>query len=262
MQTENRQSGTDTVELTVLKDLDEISRAAADLIASQSQKAGSSGKPFTVVLSGGSTPRRLHERLSRKPSVRNSLPWHNIHFFWGDERHVAPENPQSNYRMARETLFDCAPVPAPNIHRVRAEEPEAAVAAEQYERQLQSFFNLTAGQLPRFDCVLLGIGSDGHTASLFPGTRALQEKRRLVVANWVEKLQTHRITLTVPVINNAALIIFLVSGRQKAEVLQQILEGDYRPDLLPAQLIRPEHGRLLWLVDRAAAGCLSDTIRL
>jgi len=259
MQTENKQPGTDTVELTVVKDLDEISRAAADLIARQSQPAGSSGKPFTVALSGGSTPRRLHELLSRKPSVRNALPWHNIHFFWGDERHVAPEDPQSNYRMACETLFDYAPVPAPNIHRVRAEESEAAVAAEHYEGQLQSFFNLTAGQLPRFDCVLLGIGSDGHTASLFPGTRALQEKRRLVVANWVEKLQTHRITLTVPVINNAARVIFLVSGSPKAEVLRQILEGAYRPDLLPAQLIRPVQGRLLWLVDRAAASSLTDS---
>jgi 6-phosphogluconolactonase len=164
--------------------------------------------------------------------------------------------------MACETLFTSAPVPAQNIHRVHTEEPDAATAAEKYERDLLSFFNLETDQLPRFDCVLLGIGPDGHTASLFPGTNALQEKRRLVVANWVEKFQTHRITMTVPVLNNAALIIFLVSGSEKAEVLKEILEGDYRPELLPAQLIRPVHGRLLWLIDEAAGSYLTDSIKV
>jgi len=150
------------------------------------------------------------------------------------------------------------PVPAQNIHRVQSEAPDATAAAERYEHELRSFFNLESGQLPRFDCILLGIGADGHTASLFPGTNALQETRRLVVANWIEKFQTHRITLTAPVLNNGALIIFLVSGKDKAEVLKEILEGDYRPQLLPAQLIRPVQGKLLWLVDQTAAGCLKD----
>jgi 6-phosphogluconolactonase len=249
-----------SMDIKVLKDLDDISRQAADEILRQANQLESSAGRFAIALSGGATPSRLYQRLGREPAVRNRLPWDNIHFFWGDERHVPPDDPQSNYRMASETLFAFAPVPAQNIHRISAEEPDAVLAAENYERELNSFFELGPGQLPRFDCILLGMGPDGHTASLFPGTDALHENRHLVVANWVEKLQTHRITLTAPVLNKAALIIFLVSGREKAEVLKEILEGDYRPDLLPAQLIRPEDGRLLWLVDRAAADCLADSI--
>jgi 6-phosphogluconolactonase len=162
--------------------------------------------------------------------------------------------------MAYETLLISAPVPTQNIHRVHAEEANAAVAAEKYEQELRSCFNLKADQWPTFGCVLLGIGPDGHTASLFPATNALQEKSRWVVASWVEKFQTHRITMTAPVLNHAALIIFMVSGKEKAEVLKEILEGEYRPDLLPAQLIRPVHGKLLWLVDQAAAGCLTGPV--
>ena len=249
------------VEIKVLRDLDEISRTAADTIIRQASAPGSSSGSFTLALSGGSTPRRLHQRLSHEPSKMSRWSWDKFHFFWGDERHVPPEHPQSNYRMACETLFASGLVPAQNIHRVHAEEPDAVIAAKKYERELQSFFNPATGQLPRMDCVLLGIGLDGHTASLFPGTDALKEKRRLVAANYVEKLQAHRITMTVPLLNNAALVIFLVSGKEKAEVLKEILEGDYRPDLLPAQLIRPVHGRLLWLVDQAAAGCLTGSIK-
>ena len=249
------------VEIQVVKNLEEISRTAAEMIIHQATAKGTSGGPFTIALSGGTTPRRLHQRLSRESSAASRVPWTNIHFFWGDERHVPPEHPQSNFGMARETLFASAPVPVQNIHRVPAEEPDAAVAAERYERELISFFKLKNGQLPRLDCVLLGIGSDGHTASLFPATNALSEKKRLVVANWVEKFQQHRITMTAPVLNHAAQVIFLISGRQKAQVLKEILEGDYRPDLLPAQLIRPVEGKLLWLVDQAAAGCLSESIQ-
>jgi 6-phosphogluconolactonase len=248
------------VEIQVAKDLAEISRTAAEMIIRQATGTKSDDGPFTLALSGGSTPRMLHERLSHEPTVTRRVPWNKFHFFWGDERHVPPEDPQSNFRMARETLFDSAPVPAPNIHRVPAEETDAVVAAEKYERELKSFFNLKAGQWPRLDCVLLGIGADGHTASLFPATKALKEKRRLVVANWVPKFQRHRITMTVPILNQAAQVIFLVSGRQKAAILKEILEGDYRPDLLPAQLVRPVDGKLLWLVDEAAAGGLSDAI--
>lgn len=250
-----------STDVKILKDLDEVSRQAADEILRQANRLETSAGRFAVALSGGTTPARLYQRLGREPAVRNRLPWDRIHFFWGDERHVPPDHPQSNYHMACDTLFAFAPVPAQNIHRISAEEPDAVLAAETYERELSSFFDLGPGQLPRFDCILLGMGPDGHTASLFPGTDALHESKRLVVANWVEKFQTHRITLTAPVLNNAELIIFLVSGREKAEILGEILEGDYHPDLLPAQLIRPEKGRLLWLVDQAAAGCLSDTIK-
>jgi len=248
-----------STEIKILKDLEEISRQAAGTILHRANAVKPANGRFAVALSGGSTPKLLHKRLGSELQVRNRMPWDNIHFFWGDERHVPPDDPQSNYRMARETLFDAAPVPAQNIHRVPAEEPDAALCAEKYERELFAFFELKPGQMPRFDCIMLGIGSDGHTASLFPGTDALQEKKRLVVANWVEKLQTHRITMTAPVLNNAAMVIFLVSGREKAEALKDILEGDHRPELLPAQLIRPQTGKLLWLVDREAAGCLNNT---
>jgi len=251
-----------SAEIKVVKDPDEISRTAAEMIIRQASASRPSTGPFTLALSGGSTPRTLHQRLSCEPSAMGSLWWNNLHFFWGDERHVPPEHPQSNYRMACETLFASGLVPAQNIHRVHAEEPDAVIAAKKYERELQSFFNPATGQLPRMDCVLLGIGLDGHTASLFPGTDALKEKRRLVAANYVEKLQAHRITMTVPLLNNAAQVIFLVGGRKKAEVLKEILEGDYRPDLLPAQLIRPVHGRLLWLVDEAAGSHLTDSIKV
>ena len=255
------QPTSNSAEIKILKDLDEISRLAADEILSRANEGESSAGRFAIALSGGSTPKLLHRQLGSEPSVRSRMPWDNIHFFWGDERHVPPDDPQSNYCMARETLFNSAPVPAQNIHRVHAEEPDAAFCAEKYECELFSFFGLEPGQMPRFECIMLGIGPDGHTASLFPGTDALHEKMKLVVANWVEKLQTHRITMTAPVLNNAALVIFLVSGKEKAGVLKEILEGDYRPDLLPAQLIKPENGKLLWLVDQAAAGCLSDAIK-
>jgi len=253
------QPTSNSTEIKILKDLEEISRRAADEILRRANAGKPSTGRFAIALSGGSTPKLLHRRLGGEPSVRNRMPWDNLHFFWGDERHVPPDDPQSNYCMARETLFDVAPVPAQNIHRVPAEEPDAARCAENYEREMVSFFKPEPGQRPRLDCIILGIGPDGHTASLFPGTDALHEKMKLVVANWVEKFQTHRITMTAPVLNNAALVIFLVSGKEKAEVLREILEGEYRPELLPAQLIRPEKGRLLWLVDREAAGCLNST---
>ncbi|UCD79728.1 MAG: 6-phosphogluconolactonase [Desulfobacterales bacterium] len=250
-----------TTQIKVVKDLDEISRMAAAEIVQSADRVGTSAGPFTIALSGGSTPGELYKLLAGEPTVRDRLPWDKTHFFWGDDRVVPPDHPQSNYRMARDTLFAFAPVPAQNIHRICTEKPDAALAAEKYEQELYSFFKLKAGQLPRFDCILLGMGSDGHTASLFPGTDALHEEKRLVAANWVEKLQTHRITMTVPVLNKAALIIFLVSGREKAEVLKEVLEGEFRGELLPAQLIRPDNGRLLWLVDQAAASSLTDSIR-
>ena len=171
---------------------------------------------------------------------------------------MPPDHPQSNYRMAYDTLLSLVPVPAENIHRVCTEEPDAALAAEKYEQELRAFFGLEADHLPRFNCILLGMGSDGHTASLFPGTEALHETKRLVVANLVDKLKTYRITLTAPVLNHAELVIFLISGAEKAEALKEVLQGEYRPDRFPAQLIRPDNGKLLWIVDRAAAGCLTD----
>ena len=248
----------DGFRIKVVNDPAQICRTAADEIQ---RMAGRPAKPFTIALSGGSTPSGLHALLANDPAVRDRLPWHHLHFFWGDERHVPPDHPQSNYRMAYDTLLSIAPVPAENIHRVPAEEPDAAVAAEKYEQELRAFFELEAGQLPRFDCILLGMGPDGHTASLFPATEALHETKRLVTANWVEKFKAYRITLTVPVLNRADLVIFLVSGADKAEALKAVLQGDYRPELFPAQLIQPGPEKLLWIVDRAAARYLTDCDR-
>jgi 6-phosphogluconolactonase len=248
--------------IKVVNDLTEICRTAAGEIQRLAERAATTAKPFTIALSGGSTPRQLHVLLATDPAIRDRLPWQHLHFFWGDERHVPPDHPQSNYRMAHETLLSPASVPAENIHRVAAEEPTAGLAAQKYEQALLDFFGINAGQLPRFDCVLLGMGSDGHTASLFPGTEALQESRRLVVANWVDKFKASRITLTVPLFNHADLVIFLVSGADKAQALKEVLQGDYRPDQFPAQLIRPNPGKLLWIVDKEAASCLTDSIKI
>jgi 6-phosphogluconolactonase len=244
-------------EIVVLEDFTALSRRAAELLVRCISETISRKQQFTMALSGGSTPKALFSLLVEDGSFRNTIPWEKIHFFWGDERHVAPQDEQSNYRMAKEIMLAKAHVRTENIHRMPTEQPDAGKVAQDYERELLKFFQLTTNQLPVFDFNLLGLGPDGHTASLFPGTSALCEKRRLVVANWVEKLQTHRLTMTAPLLNNAGTIVFLVSGEKKAEVLQKVLEGGHQPDLLPAQLIRPTHGRLIWLVDRAAASKLT-----
>jgi len=212
---------------------------------------------FTLVLSGGSTPRSTFALLASDNSFRARIPWDRIHFFWGDERHVPPDHEESNYRMANEVMLSRVPVPEKNIHRIKSEIPDAGNAATQYEEEILEFFKLKRGQLPLFDCVLLGMGTDGHTASLFPGSEALHEESRLVVATWEEPFQTHRITLTLPVLNNAGFIMFIVSGNEKAERLKEVIESKKQSTRLPAQLIKPNHGRLLWLLDKGAASQLN-----
>ncbi len=247
-------------EILVVKDSVALSYKAAEILVGCIAEVLEQRPYFSIALSGGSTPKILFSLLVEDDSLRKKIPWNKMHFFWGDERHVPPEDAQSNYRMAYETLLVKAPVPPENIHRMPTEQPNAAKVAADYEQDLGKFFRLKAGELPVFDFNLLGIGPDGHTASLFPGTEALHEQRRLVVANWIEKFQTNRITLTAPVLNNAGTIVVLVSGKEKAEILQRILEGEYQPDLLPSQLIRTKQGRLVWLVDRAAAGRLTLSV--
>jgi 6-phosphogluconolactonase len=205
---------------------------------------------FSVALSGGSTPRGVYSLLAQRP---NDLPWNKIFVFFGDERNVPPDHPDSNYRMAYEALLSKAPIPAANVFRVRAEW-DAKQAAQEYEDQLRSFFALKPDKFPRFDLIMLGLGDDGHTASLFPGSAALNETSRLVVANWVEKFKQYRITLTYPVINHAAEIMFLVSGAGKAQILKNVLSGE--GEKYPVQGVRPENGVLLWLVDQDSARLL------
>ncbi|HVG37927.1 MAG TPA: 6-phosphogluconolactonase [Pyrinomonadaceae bacterium] len=210
---------------------------------------------FTVALSGGSTPRALYQLLAT-PEWRDRTPWPATHLFWGDERHVAPDHADSNYRMAREALIDHVALPPANIHRMKGEMADASLAATEYEEELRRVFQLSDGEPPRFDLILLGLGNDGHTASLFPGTEALAETKLLVAAQWVEKLATTRLTLTYPVINAAGVVMFLVSGAEKAETLREILEGDAPVTQYPAKGVQPAAGELLWLIDRGAGSHL------
>jgi len=224
--------------------------AAGEFVALASQAVQRSGR-FTVVLSGGSTPRTLYALLATLPSI----PWDRICFFWGDERHVPADHPESNYRMAYEALLSKVPVRPENVSRIPTEEQDAPTAAARYEQLIRDFFALAPGKFPRFDLTLLGMGPDGHTASLFPNTAALNENSsRLVVANWVEKFRTHRITMTFPVLNHSAFVMFLVSGKDKGSALRQALVDH---GSVPASRVCPMNGRLLWLVDRAAAASLT-----
>jgi 6-phosphogluconolactonase len=225
--------------------------AAAERFCLIGQQAIRDRGRFSVALSGGSTPRGLHEELARNFS--SQLSWKDAFFFLSDERHVPPTDADSNYRMANETLLSKLPIPAEHIFPVPTEMPDAGEAARGYEQTLQNFFRPTA-PFPRFDLILLGMGPDGHTASLFPGTTALNEKKHWVVANWVEKFSTFRITFTYPVLNNAANVMILVSGADKAAMVGRALQ--YPAANLPCQGVKPVDGELIWFLDQAAAAKL------
>lgn len=248
-----------TFDIQISANAKELSRITAEQFVLRAIAAEREKELFTVVLAGGSTPKTLYQLLANENEpYRAQLCWEKIHFFWGDERHVPPDHLDSNYRMAFETMLGKVPVPSNNIHRIKSEIGDADEAAHEYEQALVQFFNLSKGQLPSFDLVLLGMGSDGHTASIFPNSIVINEKERLVVAPWIEKLKSYRITLTPPVLNNAASVVFLVSGAEKANALREVLEGDYRPECFPAQIIRPKTGKTLWLADREAAQLLKQ----
>src|SRR3989454_3218876 len=222
-------------EIRILEDAAALAREAATEFARLSTESVRTRKLFTVVFSGGSTPKSLYALLASGKPWRSELPWDKMHFFWGDERTVPPDGPESNYGMAYQALLSKVPVPAVNVHRIRGEETDPAQAAREYEQELQTFFRLKSGQFPRFDLVLLGLGPDGHTASLFPNTLALREREHLVIANWIEQLNTWRLTLTLPVFNAAASVMFLVSGAEKTNILRAVLEEG--SETYPAQLI-------------------------
>jgi len=229
----------DTGHVFVLPGLEAISQEAANRFVALANAHGL----FTVALSGGSTPRRMYEMLADDP-FRDRIPWDRVHVFWGDERCVPLDHADSNYRMANEVLLSKVPIPPGNVHRIKGElEPEHA--AVRYEAELRTLL----GPGGRLDLVLLGVGNDGHTASLFPGTTSLQERERSAVAVYVHSLQSWRVTLTLPTLNAARNVIFLVSGSGKASVLARIRARDPSP----AGMIRPVQGQLTWLIDRAAA---------
>jgi len=236
----------------VFDDAEAVARGAAERFVELGQAAIDARGCLSVGLAGGSTPKRTYELLASE-AYREQLNWSKVHIFFGDERCVPPDHSESNYRMANEALISRVSIPPPNVHRINGL-GDAVANASLYEDELRTFFN--PASWPRFDLVLLGMGDDGHTASLFPGTKALVEPRAWVVANWVEKFGAFRITLTAPAINHAANIAFLVTGATKAERLLEVLRGALDPEKLPSQLIQPLDGSLFWLVDKAAAGRL------
>jgi len=237
--------------IQVAKTLDELSVAAADRITDIAKDAIEKRDTFSVSLAGGSTPKSLYSLLASE-KYRTLLDWSKGTFFFGDERNVPPDSLESNYRMAHETLLGPLKIDPHRIHRWRTDFQDIEKTVSEYETRLREFFD---GSTPGFDLMLLGLGTDAHTASLFPHTAALQETEKFAVANWVEKLNDHRFTITFPVINNAANLIFLVSGGDKADAVASVIEGPLRPDK-PAQKVNSENGNLYWFLDEEAAAQL------
>jgi 6-phosphogluconolactonase len=258
-------------DVRILTNLDAIARRVAQEFVQAATAAVSEKGSFSVALSGGSTPKALYSLLANDAGLRAQLPWDKMYLYFGDERSVGPDDADSNFRMANETMLSKVPIKPEQVFRIKGEYKDTDKAAQEYDEALRSSFKIAegkiakgkigAGQFPRFDVVLLGMGNEGHTASLFPGTKALHETKRIAVRNWVGKLYTNRITLTAQAINNAARVIFMVTGADKALALKGVLEGPYEPEQLPAQMIQPSNGQLLWLVDTTAGGMLSTGIR-
>lgn len=241
-----------TPNLQVFADASEVARAAALRFIEIARESIAARGRFSVALAGGSTPKRIYELLA-SDELSNELDWSKVHIFFGDERTVPPDDAESNYRMANEALLARVALPEQNIHRMRGE-GDAVANARLYEDELRGYFD--GEDWPQFDLIMLGMGDDGHTASLFPETRALDVNAAWVTANWVEKFDTFRVTLTVPAINHARHIMFIVTGASKAERLAEVLHGAHEPRRLPSQLIQPHEGALAWFLDEAAAAKL------
>jgi len=241
-------------DLQIFEDQRTTILAAANHIRNVAVQSIESNGRFSIALAGGSTPKAVYELLAAE-SYSQQIAWENIYIFWGDERCVPPDHEDSNFRMAHEALLSQVSIPLENIFRMQGDIDPAQAAAE-YEQQLRTFFDKDT--LPHFDLILLGMGDDAHTASLFPETAPIHEETRWVVAHFVDKLNTWRITLTPVVINAAAQVTFLVIGDKKAQPLKQVLEGKYHPDKFPSQIVSPINGQLTWLVDQSAAKFLDN----
>lgn len=235
---------------------DDLFRSAAQKVVEIVTRCQEGGGTCSMALAGGSTPRGLYQLLTHPP-YESQIVWERIRIFFGDERHVPPDHQESNFRMAQEALLSQVPISPEQVFRIEGERPSEE-AAMRYENVLREQFGVSLGHVPCFDLILLGMGMDGHTASLFPGTSAVGETQKLVAAPWVEQLQTHRVTLTPPVLNAANHVMFLVSGQDKASALQAVLEGPGDSDRYPAQVVQPTDGQVLWLVDADAASHLSE----
>ena len=228
----------------IFADPEELAQGAAEFFVER--------RPRTVALSGGSTPKLMFQILAEQ--FGDHVSWAGIQFFWSDERHVPPDHPESNYRMAHEALLSHVPVAPENVHRVHSENPNAAEAASEYE---QTIIQVTKQSLPRLDLIFLGLGTDGHTGSIFPGSEVLHETKRLVAAPYVAKFKSYRITMTLPLINNGATVVFMVSGAEKAQIVKEVLQGENK---YPAQAVKPTQGELIWMLDKEAASYLSDQV--
>jgi 6-phosphogluconolactonase len=228
---------------------DQVYRVAAHIFVNAAKEAIEEREVFSVALSGGSTPKPLYSLLAG--NYREPVPWDKTHVFFADERCVPSDHPSSNFRMIQETLLSKTPMPQENIHRMKGE-IDPGLAAEEYGRDLSDFFRLGTNEFPRFDLILLGMGEDGHTASLFPESEALDEESSPVAAPYVTKLNSHRLTLTPPVLKRARQVVVLVTGENKAQAVRQVLEGPYEPRDNPAQLLRHAEGDVTWILNEDA----------
>lgn len=239
--------------LNICRDPGELVEALAGRFVELAAHAVASRGIFSVALSGGSTPRALYAMLA-SPPFKDRLDWARVHLFWGDERCVPHDSPESNFRMVKDVLIDAIDIPDGNVHATCGQERDPAAAAREYEAEIRSFFKLEGQAQPRFDLILLGLGPDGHTASLFPSTTALEESAHAVAAVFVERLQAYRITMTLPAINNGRDVVFMVSGSEKKDILARVLTSTKKT--LPSQYVKPEAGHLSWFVDEQASAAL------
>jgi 6-phosphogluconolactonase len=236
----------------IFSDIDALSRAALEELLSDLRAAIQQRGRGALALSGGHTPEKMYALWAANEKYRNETDWNRVHLFWGDERYVPPDDPLSNYRMVREALLSQVPIPAANVHAAPTSLPTPAQAAESYDQELRKFFGSAA---PAFDVTLLGLGPEGHTASLFPHSPALEEKKRWVVPVQVAAVPPNRLTFTLPVLNASRNTYFLVAGENKRPILAALrAEPDSRPSAYPAGRLRPAYGRVLWFLDQAAAG--------
>jgi 6-phosphogluconolactonase len=254
MAIDNQPSTTGKPEIRIFDDLEQLSWAAAARFEEQVRVKALEKKSFSVALSGGTTPKRLYELLGSR-TFAGRVRWPYVQVFQVDERCVPPDDPQSNYHMIRQALLASGPLPEENFHRLAAERPDREQAARAYAEEMARILLPEPGEWPRLDLIFLGIGADGHTASLFPGSKALDERTDWVTPSFAAQHNSYRLTLTLPVLNAAARVIFLVAGADKAETLRQVLEGP--EGHFPAQLVQPAHGRLSWFIDEGAA-CLLE----
>ena len=241
------------MQVVIYPDTNTLSHEAAQYIVRLANEAIVSHGRFSIALSGGSTPRVLYGLLGDEP-YRSQIAWSQVEFFWSDERCVPPDSSDSNYQLAQEVLLSKVPIPASQIHRMPADKSDRDAASLEYTQEMQRVFG--TDRIPSFDLLQLGMGPEGHTASLFPHQPSLQEQQRLVMPVNVPKPPPPRLTFTPPLLNAAKHVLFLVTGADKAEAVQAVLEGGYQPEEYPAQIVRPPHGDVTWMLDTAAAGKL------